>query len=290
MTLRDRDGALVVYSSIDEILRAFYSLRIEFYEKRHKMLIKDYKEEYELVNIKAKFVKDVIEGNIIIFDPSKKKSYTEEEVSAQLIKLEYPKMLDKSLVYLDKFQELDETDKEKANYDYLIGMKLSSLTKKRVEELLGELKILKEKYNILKGKTPIDLWEEDLVIFETQYAKDNKEYEAILAEEFAWGTENEGSSAKGKGKGKAKAKTQVKKTQSPAKEDEEEEKEEDLTPPPTPVPTPVPVPQTNQENTDDTKAKAKGKAKTKSDKSDKSDKSEEEVVVVKKVKKTKKEE
>ena len=288
MTLRDRYGALVVYSSIDEILRAFYSLRIEFYEKRHKMLIKDYKEEYELVNIKAKFVKDVIEGNIIIFDPSKKKSYTEEEVSAQLIKLEYPKMLDKSLVYLDTFDELDEADKEKANYDYLIGMKLSSLTKKRVEELLGELKVLKEKYNILKGKTAIDLWEEDLAIFEAQYAKDNKEYEAILAEEFAWGTENEGSSAKGgKGKGKAKAKTQVKKTQSPTKEDEEEEKEEDLTPPPTPTQTPPPQTQqpTQSNDIDDevkTKVKAKAKAKTKSE--------EEEVVVVKKVKKTKKEE
>ncbi len=204
MVLRNSAGALVVYNNINDILREFYELRIDFYHKRHKMLLKDYKDEYELVNIKAQFVRDVIEGVIIIFDSSKKKSYTEEEITQQLEKQDYPKMLDKVLVHLDK---LKDEDKDKANYDFLIGMKLSSLTKKRVEELLAELKVLKDKYNTLKAKTAKDLWEEDLTAFETQYAKDMKEFDASLAEEYAWGTDSESSTAKGKKGKKTTAKT-----------------------------------------------------------------------------------
>ncbi len=198
MVLRNSVGALVVYNNINDILREFYELRLDFYHKRHKMLLKDYKDEYELVNIKAQFVRDVIEGVIVIFDPSKKKSYTEEEITQQLEKQDYPKMVDKVLVHLDK---LSDEDKEKGNYDFLIGMKLSSLTKKRVDELLAELKVLKDKYNTLKAKTAKDLWEEDLSAFESQYAKDMKEFDAALAEEYAWGKDSDSSSAKGK-KGK----------------------------------------------------------------------------------------
>jgi DNA topoisomerase-2 len=197
MTLRDRNGMLAVYSTINDILQEFYDIRLEFYEKRHKMLLKDYKAEFELVNIKAKFVKEVIEGTIIIFDSSKKKSYTEEEVSAQLEKLGYPKMLDKELVNVE-----DLEPDSKANYDYLVGMRLSSLTKKKVDELLAELKSLKDKYNTLKGKNAKTLWEEDLETFEVQYAKDMKEFEDALQEEFEWGSSNIAATTKVKRAGK----------------------------------------------------------------------------------------
>jgi DNA topoisomerase-2 len=279
MTLRDRHGGLMVYSSIDAILREFYTLRLEYYEKRHKMLIKDYKDEYELVNIKAKFVKDVIEGTIIIFDPSKKKSYTEEEVSEQLVKFKYPKMLDKMLIQLDKLAEKDENEIEKASYDYLIGMKLSSLTKKRVDELLAELKVLKDKYNTLKGKSSVDLWEEDLVEFEAQYAKDMKEYDAMLAEEFAWGNDEE-VITKGK-KTKAKSATSTKSTSASAKKT-------------------LAVIETNEDDNNDDNIDIENipeeiteiKQDSKSDKKVKKTKENttEEVVVVKKVKKVKKDE
>ncbi len=278
MTLRDRHGGLMVYSSIDEILREFYTLRLEYYEKRHKMLIKDYKDEYELVNIKAKFVKDVIEGTIIIFDPSKKKSYTEEEVSEQLVKLKYPKMLDKMIIQLDKLAEKDESDIEKANYDYLIGMKLSSLTKKRVEELLAELKVLKDKYNTLKGKSATDLWEEDLVEFEAQYAKDMKEYDAMLAEEFAWGNDEESSTKGKKTKGKSTStkstKSTSKKTLAVVNEDNDDIDEDNIDI--------ENIPEEITEIKEDKKVDKKVKKPKET--------TTEEVVVVKKVKKVKKDE
>jgi DNA topoisomerase-2 len=202
MVLRDRDGSLMVYSSINDILKDFYSVRLEFYKKRHAMLLKDYKEEAELVNVKAKFVNYVIEGKIILFDTNKKKSRSKEEVSEQLVQLGFPKMIDKVLVPLD---EIKEADKESADYEFLLSMRLSSLTREKIEELMAELKELTDKYKTLKGKTCYDLWEEDLIAFETQYNKDMKEYEAELVKEFAWGTEN--ATASGKSKSKAKSTT-----------------------------------------------------------------------------------
>ncbi len=186
MVLRDRNGSIEIYNSINDIFKEFYAIRAEFYDKRRKMLLKDYKIDADMANVKAKFVQDVIEGRIVIFEPEKKKSYSKIQIAAQLEKLKYPKMVNKALVQLD---EIAEEDQESADYDYLLGMKIYSLTKERVEELLAEMKELNDKYNILKKKNGLDLWEEDLKEFEIQYAKDTKEFDAELAKEFAWGKE-----------------------------------------------------------------------------------------------------
>ncbi len=231
MVLRDRNGSLVVYSSIDDILKEFYDVRLEFYKKRHAMLLKDYKEEADLVNVKAKFVKDVIEGKIVIFEPEKKKSYSKAQISVQLEKMNYPKMLNKHLVQL---QDLKEEDMDSADYDYLLGMKIYALTKERVDELLAEMNVLMEKYKTLKKKTAEDLWEEDLVSFETQYNKDTKEYDAELAKEMAWGTENKESGkatktkvAKTVSKEKDSGKGKTKASASSSKDKEEDDDEDD---------------------------------------------------------------
>ena len=50
-------------------------------------------------------------------------------------------------------------------------MKIYSLTKERVEELMAEMNAIMDKYNTLKEKTSFDLWEEDIKEFETQYSK-----------------------------------------------------------------------------------------------------------------------
>jgi DNA topoisomerase-2 len=246
MVLRGREGSLIVYSSIDEILHEFYNVRIEFYKKRHAMLLKDYKEEADLVNVKAKFVKDVIEGRIVIFEPEKKKSYSKAQISDQLEKLKYPKMLDKHLVEVD---QIKESDMESADYDYLLGMKIYALTKERVEELLAEMEGLMEKYNTLKKKSPSDLWQEDLISFEAQYNKDMKDYESELAKELAWGTTEKESSSKS---------TKTTKTKVVKKEkDSEPEKDLDSEPEHEPEEEPVVVVKKKKTTTSTTETKKK---------------------------------
>jgi DNA topoisomerase-2 len=197
LVLRDRNGGLYVYASIEDIFKDFFSLRMEYYEKRRKVLLKDYKEEADLVNIKAKFVQDVIEGRVIIFDSDKKKSYSKTDVSAQLEKLEYPKMVDKVLYAL---KEIKPADLDKADYEFLLGMKISALTREKVEELLAEMNELVNKYKTLKAKTAGDLWVEDLDNIEKQYHKDMKEFESELVKELEWGSVKKETKPKGKNK------------------------------------------------------------------------------------------
>jgi DNA topoisomerase-2 len=294
MVLRDREGSLVVYSSIDDILKEFYKLRIEFYQKRYEMLLKDYKEEADLINIKAKFVKDVIEGRVIIFEPEKKKSYSKAHISLQLEKLKYPKMLGKRLI---KLEDLTDEEEETADYDYLLGMKIYSLTKERVEELMAEMNAIMDKYNTLKEKTSFDLWEEDIKEFETQYSKDLKEFEAELAKEFEWGSTNDStggkttktrtrtSSAKSTTSTASKTKTKSKKVKAADEEDEDEDDKSVST-----ESIPDDIDDIEEEITDvsrkpETKAKVTKKTSPKAKKAEE-DKEEKVVKVVKKVKKT----
>ena len=56
-------------------------------------------------------------------------------------------------------------------YDYLINMSLRNLTRERREEILKEQKEKHEKLDALQKKSPEDLYEDDLLNFETEYEK-----------------------------------------------------------------------------------------------------------------------
>lgn len=56
-------------------------------------------------------------------------------------------------------------------YDYLINMSLRNLTKERREEILKEQKEKRDKLEALQKKSPEDLYEDDLLNFETEYQK-----------------------------------------------------------------------------------------------------------------------
>ena len=224
MVLRDRNGSIEIYNSINDILKEFYGIRAEYYDKRRKMLLKDYKEDADLANVKAKFVQDVIEGRVVIFESEKKKSYSKIQIAAQLEKLKYPKMVNKHLVQLD---EITEENQETADYDYLLGMKIYALTKERVDELLAEMKELMDKYTTLKKKSGLDLWEEDLKDFEIQYVKDTKEFESELVKEFAWGKDVDSESTSKQTK-QTKTTSKVTKTLKSDKSDKSDKKEAEV--------------------------------------------------------------
>lgn len=69
--------------------------------------------------------------------------------------------------------EADETKKKKKEsthpdvkkYDYLLGMSMWMLTDERKNELLKQKDNKMMEMNILKKKTPSDLWREDLDVF-----------------------------------------------------------------------------------------------------------------------------
>lgn len=200
LVLRNKDGGLTTYESPIDVLKEYYNIRLDLYQKRKNLLLKKYLEDTKLYNVKAEFVSDVIEGKIIIVEPTKKKTRSKADITLQLEKRNYPKMLkinskDK-LFNIDEIETMSQELQDNASYDYLFKMQIYTLTKEKVEELLAEKERVNNEYKTLKNKTPKDLWKEDLLEVEAQYDEDLKEFEKQLKEEVGSGQSTSPPSSK----------------------------------------------------------------------------------------------
>ena len=163
MHLFDENGKIRKYSSYGDILKNFAKVRLELYQKRKDYLIDKWKKEMDILKWKLKFVEDVISDKIIVF---KKKS---NEIIEQLEELKFP-----------KFSTSD--DNGKFTYNYLTSMTIIKFSKDEVEKLRKQIQDKKEEIDILEGKTPSQIWEEELEEFIDEYDKWESECDATYDE------------------------------------------------------------------------------------------------------------
>ena len=123
------------YKSPGHILVDFIQLRMEFYKKRKTHLIQVTKEKAELCSHRARFVKMVIDGDIVVFRRKK------QELEAQLSTI---------------FPKVNES------YDYLLHTKTIDYTEERVKALFEEWTKLKNDLYLLEATGYFDMWETDL--------------------------------------------------------------------------------------------------------------------------------
>ena len=138
-------------------------------------MLNDLKNNLNLINVKIRFIKDIINKILKINNVAKK------EIIIQLEKLKYPKMINSILYELDsnEFKNItkkNESENSFGNYDFLIRLPIYSLTKEKIEELENEFDILKKKRTDLFNKTIPELWNNDLTEFEKKYTKFMDEY------------------------------------------------------------------------------------------------------------------
>ena len=153
MHLYTDKGCIKKYNTIDEIIVEFYKLRLEFYIKRKEYQLKHLKSELEILNAKVKFIEGFINKEIDIINK-------DDEVIVKILE-------DKELPKIS-------TNDDVPSYNYLIGMPIRSLTKKKVTELNKQRDNKENEYNILLKKTPKQLWIADLDEFLKEYKKINK--------------------------------------------------------------------------------------------------------------------
>lgn len=65
----------------------------------------------------------------------------------------------------DEQDEDKDEDGQGLDYDYLLGMKMWCLTKERKDEILKQRDQKIQELELLKDKTPEDLWNDDLDTF-----------------------------------------------------------------------------------------------------------------------------
>ena len=169
MNLYNENNKLMNFKSAEDILKYYYEKRLHYYELRRQNLIKIKEQEVLMASTRARFILDVINEKIKI------RNIPKREVIAQLDKLEYPLMIDGSLVEQDKLTQ-KQIDDDVGSYDFLISMPIYSLTKEKVEELLKEKEKHIQELETLRQKTDKILWEEDLAVFEGEYKKHMDEF------------------------------------------------------------------------------------------------------------------
>jgi DNA topoisomerase-2 len=140
-------GSIQKFDSINDILDEFYNERFALYEKRKSYQLNSFNEALKLVNVKIRFIQDIIDDKLLIYKRKK------DDIINQLKQMEYP-CYDKVLIPLEKCKKI--------NYDYLIKMPISSFTEEEIEKLMKESEQLNLKIQTLEQKTISEIWKSEL--------------------------------------------------------------------------------------------------------------------------------
>lgn len=194
----DAHGKIRKFDDPREILQEYFDVRLDLYQKRKDYLVSHLQSIIDKLSFQAKFLNLVITGELKVGNKRK------IELNDELEKLEFPRINKKGALNFgglakdidmdleEDVQELSDSghsDGENENninsenvvdnsaeekygtFDYLLNMKLWSLTYEKYDALLREIQNKETDLNVLKGKTHKDLWKEDLEDFVKQYDK-----------------------------------------------------------------------------------------------------------------------
>ncbi|XP_072178241.1 DNA topoisomerase 2-beta-like [Diadema setosum] len=170
MVLFDRHGCIRRYDNAREILKEFFSLRMELYHKRKTHLEGLLQAESSRIRNQARFIEERIEGKIRIesmgienaiqllaqrgYDSDPVKAWKESQGNEASDSEEIGDEGDGATSEFGSASGLD--------FNYLLEMDMWSLTKDKKEELLSHRDKKEQELSDLKGKAADMLWLEDL--------------------------------------------------------------------------------------------------------------------------------
>ena len=136
LTTLDENGKLKIFDCVEDILVYFVDFRLGYYQKRKEYFIGKWTDELEELNMKAKFVKAIIDKKLVVSNKPK------EEIVSWL--------------ETNSFKKIND------GYSYLLSMPIYSLTKEKYEELLQKAKAKKEQIVEFMKKDTKEMYLEDL--------------------------------------------------------------------------------------------------------------------------------
>lgn len=183
----DPNNCLRRYENVNHILKEFYTLRLEYYVKRKEYLQGMLQAEADRLSDQARFILEKC-NNTLVVENKKRKTMIDE-----LIRRGYKAdpvqewkrriaMEDEEEAAAEEEEEEDGEDKKPKKpgdaektfqkltdvkkYDYLLGMSMWMLTEERKNELLKQRDSKLSELEILKAKTPENIWLADLEALE----------------------------------------------------------------------------------------------------------------------------
>ena len=143
MHLFDSHMRLHKYDSVQEIIDAFYEVRIETYKKRKAAIVNEITNKLLELSNRSKYIQGVLDG---IIDLRRK---TSKEVDDLLSAF--------GLTMLEN------------SFSYLRRMQMDSVTSENVEKILKETKEMQEQLKVLVNTSLKQMWLNDLDTFEKKY-------------------------------------------------------------------------------------------------------------------------
>ncbi|ODN94177.1 DNA topoisomerase II [Cryptococcus wingfieldii CBS 7118] len=176
MVCFDLNGKIKKYSSPEQILEEFYFKRLEFYGLRKQYLADELTKQLDKLANQARFISMVVEDKFVV--SKKRKAQLVAELREENFK-PFPKK-DKVKGADDPVGQDDEDEQEglASDYDYLLGMKLWSLSEEDIEKLNRQRDLKEHELHELLKLTPQDIWNVDLDNF-------MGEWEIALQEDIA---------------------------------------------------------------------------------------------------------
>lgn len=189
----DENQCLQKYDSVLQILRGFYKVRLEMYQKRKDHLEGALQAESVKISNQGRFILEKCDGTLTIENKKKKdmiaelvrRKYDSDPVIAWKLAQNRDELLEE--VAEDAEEEVSIAAVEKENFDYLLGMTMWNLTKEKKDELLRQRDLKIAELRKLQALTPVDLWREDLqeLLIEYKKVKEKEEKEEITARKGA---------------------------------------------------------------------------------------------------------
>ena len=140
MHVFDEECKIRKISCPEEIIYRFYQVRKKHFVKRKKYLLESLQSNFDLMDSKTKFIRLVVDNEIVILKKPK------EFIIKQI-----------------KEHQLLEIN---GNYDYLLDMKINTLTLEKIEELLAKMEKLTLELETLKSTSIEDMWNSELLQLE----------------------------------------------------------------------------------------------------------------------------
>lgn len=145
MVLFNIDGKIKKYKDVYEIINEFCAIRLEFYVKRKKHILKKLRYELSVIVNKIRFITEVKDKKLIIMNRK------EDEVIENLVKSEYLKISD--------------------SYDYLLHLQIRTFTAEKINKLNSEKTELETKLKEIENTTEEQMWINELDEFLIEYEK-----------------------------------------------------------------------------------------------------------------------
>lgn len=170
----DPDGKIKRYGSPLDIIKEFYAVRLKYYGLRKEHRLKYIRDELVKLSNKVRFIREVSEGALVI------SRRPVAEICGDLVSRGYDRIGPRGASAAPHA----EGGGPAHEFEYLLGMKISSLTKEQMARLAEEHDRKQREHDTLLALSPADLWTMDLDRFEEAYVRmvkeEAEEYDAEL--------------------------------------------------------------------------------------------------------------